>query len=222
MSSFRQLAAGPVLIFVMVFVFTIVSKSLSLEQIPGYKRIRRDFLALSRRSTTRHLLVSTYEECLALKLRIKKTAEEEKLFLIDVFGTYARDNSLDKETAMRNGLLGEMAPQGYTICPELDRACFTYPLGEVSGPLQSDYGYHLVLVCERTFCPKLDGKNTRVIRGDDGYSVVLSPPKDGSSKTLKQEVTELSFAQIGFWAGIALSGGIVAELLNSLSHISSE
>ena len=39
--------------------------------------------------------------------------------------------------------------QGECQSPELDRACFCAPLGEVTGPVQSALGYHLVLVEER-------------------------------------------------------------------------
>jgi hypothetical protein len=74
------------------------------------------------------------------------------------------------------GILGEgNLKQGECICPELDKACFTYKLGEVMGPLESSNGYHIVLVCERTGCAKLDGGNTRVTCGSDGYTTVLKP-----------------------------------------------
>ena len=42
-----------------------------------------------------------------------------------------------------------LRPQGECQLPELDRACFCAPLGEVSGPLRTAQGWHLVLVEER-------------------------------------------------------------------------
>jgi hypothetical protein len=86
-------------------------------------------------------------------------------------------------------------------------------LGEISGPLQSSYGHHLVLVCERTNCPKLDGENTRVVRGSNGYTTVLSPPVEGEKKSIEQQAVEVSLNVLIFWVGVSLSGGIFAELL---------
>ena len=43
------------------------------------------------------------------------------------------------------------------------------------GPIESEYGYHIVMVCERTGCSKLDGVNTRVVCDSDGYTAKLVP-----------------------------------------------
>ena len=53
-----------------------------------------------------------------------------------------------------------LVPQGYCRAKELDRACF-----EVS-----DYGFHLLLVVERTNCRQIDGGCTKIERGEDGAS----------------------------------------------------
>jgi len=57
----------------------------------------------------------------------------------------------DSKICNKDGsLLGTLVPQGYCRAQELDKACFEVPLGEISGPVESEYGYHLVLVTERT------------------------------------------------------------------------
>mmetsp|Transcript_13675 Transcript_13675/g.20066 ORF Transcript_13675/g.20066 Transcript_13675/m.20066 type:complete len:240 (-) Transcript_13675:363-1082(-) len=179
--------------------------------------IRRDFLALTRKVTTHHILLPKtsaegYEAALLLKQKIRNKVNDRNAFVVDVFSSAAKKFSIDLETAERGGLIGELVPQGYSICPELDRASFEVPLGEVSGPIESKYGYHLVLVCERINCPKLDGTLTRVIRGEDGLGTMLAPSTAEGQKSMGQTVLEVSMQQIGFWIVIFLAGGVLAEM----------
>ena len=181
---------------------------------PGQRaadRIRNDFLALSRRQTSRHILLPRSQEAaLALKQKLRNRVDGGGEFVVDTFAAAARRYSLDAQTKEQGGLLGELVPQGYvSSAPELDRACFEAPLGEVFGPIESDYGFHLLLVCERTGCPKLDGPFTRVVRRQDGRTA-LAPP--AVQKTAQDEVGEFVLDQVPFWIGTALAGGILAEL----------
>ena len=45
----------------------------SIRKIPGVDRIRNDFLALTRRVTARHILVTDKELAMALKHKIRQT-----------------------------------------------------------------------------------------------------------------------------------------------------
>ena len=174
-------------------------------------RIKNDFLALTRKSTTRHILLPrSSEAALKLKQSIRNRITEDGEYVEDAFAAAAKRYSLDKETAERGGLLGTLAPQGYCICPELDEVCFRAPLGELYGPVESDFGLHLVLVCERTNCPKLDGINTRIKRGPNNECLLVPP--EGGPKTMSQEMAELGVQNIGFWLGTFLAAGVVSEL----------
>lgn len=177
--------------------------------------IARDFNALTRKVTAYHILLppKSDEVALSLKQSIRnrvnppKGSDKEPVYVVDAFSAAAERYSRDEETAVRGGLLGTLAPQGYCRARELDAACFQVPLGEVCGPIESDYGYHLLLVTERTNCPKLDGQNTRISRAPDG-SVLL----EGSNTQESKKVGTVLFQQVGFWLGASLAGGIVAEL----------
>jgi len=178
-----------------------------------FERIQKDFLALTRKATARHILLpKSNEAALALKQKIRYAAEEK--FIVDVFEDAALRYSLDSTTAQAGGLLGpadEPTPQGYCSCPELDEARFSVPLAQVAGPIESDFGYHLVLVTERTNCPKLDNGNTRVVRGgENGATAVLAGPPEGESSTTKW--IEFASGQILFWIVTFVAGGFVAEL----------
>ena len=131
------------------------------------------------------------------------------MYIVDAFSAAAKKFSRDEETAIRGGLLGTLAKQGYCRARELDQACFQVPLGEICGPIESDYGYHLLLVVERTNCKKLDGEYTNISRGVDGTSKEFVG--DSSQEEAKQ-MFQLAVQQVGFWFGVTLAGGVVAEV----------
>jgi len=178
---------------------------------PPFKRIRDDYVALTQRATARHILLPTDDSALSLKQKIRNRASsknnDDRMYLEDAFAAAACRHSMDDETAVRGGLLGTSAPQG-RLCghesPELDRACFELPLGEVCGPIRSGHGWHLVLVTERTGLGnerKDDGK-TRITRGgeDDRDTVFLGP-------------AEIIETNVGLVMGMSFAGWISTEVI---------
>ena len=78
--------------------------------------------------------------------------------------------------------------------------------------MESEFGIHLVLVTERTNCPKLDGKNTKLVRktGSMHEAMLVPSPQVGQ--------VDISFAagQVVFWIVVVFAGGILAEAMASL------
>ena len=110
-----------------------------------------------------------------------------------------------------------MVPQGYCRAKELDKACFEVPLGEICGPIESEYGYHLVLVVERTNCKRIDGQYTKISRSPaDGTSKVFMGDND---KEGSEQMVKLPIKQLGFWVGISFAGGVVAEMAAKASNV---
>jgi len=186
--------------------------------------IDRDFKALTRKVTAHHILLPKSDEvALSLKQKIRnkvkpaKDSGKKPMFVLDVFTKAAEKYSRDEETAVNGGLLGTLVPQGYCRAPQLDKACFEVPLGEISGPIESEYGYHLLLVTERTNCPKLDGGYNKITKGGvDGTDTVFigDQSKEGSDSIIR-----LALQQIGFWIGVSVAGGIVAELAATAANV---
>lgn len=176
-------------------------------------KIRKDLNALTRRVTARHILVppNAKEVALTLKQRIRNQALDDDRFVIDIFEEAAKKYSADETTNYRGGLLGELVPQGYCRSAELDRACFEVPLGTIEGPLETSYGYHLLLVSERTNCPQLDGRATKLVRDDTksggGLGTLVASEQVG-----KVDVAKFAVDQIAFWLVACVAGGIVAEI----------
>jgi hypothetical protein len=186
--------------------------------------IDRDFKALTRKVTAYHILLPKSDQvAISLKQRIRnkvnpaKTSEMDPLYIVDAFSAAAEQYSRDKETGSNGGLLGTLVPQGYCRAPELDKACFEVPLGEISGPIESGHGYHLILVTERINCQKIDGEFNKITRGGEGGSetVFVRDSKIGSSDA----IVRLAFQQIGFWIAATFSGAIVAEVAAKAANV---
>lgn len=83
-------------------------------------------------------MVKTEEACQSLKAQIEEGAD---------FAELARQHS-QCPSAKEGGELGEFS-QGQMV-PEFDRIVFSGELGKVHGPIQTQFGYHLVEITSRT------------------------------------------------------------------------
>ncbi len=90
------------------------------------------------KATARHILVDTKEACEKLKAEIAAGAD---------FAQLARKHS--KCPSGRNGGdLGEFGPG--QMVPEFDKVVFSAKIGEVAGPVRTQFGWHLLEVTSRT------------------------------------------------------------------------
>lgn len=90
------------------------------------------------KASARHILVDTEEKCLELKQRIEKGEN---------FGDLAKEHS-KCPSSKDGGSLGSFK-KGVMV-PEFDDVVFSAPLGEVQGPVQTQFGYHLIEVTMRS------------------------------------------------------------------------
>ncbi|HOZ98700.1 peptidylprolyl isomerase [Mesotoga prima] len=88
----------------------------------------------------RHILVT--EEATATELMDRINSGEI------TFAEAALQFSIDSSTAANGGELGSIV-RGQTV-PEFEEAILAAPIGELYGPVQSEFGYHLIIVEERT------------------------------------------------------------------------
>jgi peptidyl-prolyl cis-trans isomerase C len=82
----------------------------------------------------RHILVKTEDEAKVVEADLKAGAD---------FATEAKKKSIDTASAKKGGDLGCIA-KGQTVKPFED-AAFNTPIGTVSKPIKSQYGYHIIL-----------------------------------------------------------------------------
>lgn len=92
-------------------------------------------MALAR---ARHILVSTEEECLKLKNQIEEGTDFAKIAM----------ESSQCPSGQRGGDLGEFSPG--QMVEEFDTVVFNEAVGEVHGPIKTQFGYHLIEITSRS------------------------------------------------------------------------
>ena len=90
------------------------------------------------RASARHILVKTEEACVDLKNKIQEGAG---------FGEMAKEHS-DCPSGREGGSLGEFGPG--QMVPEFDTVVFNDAVGEVHGPVKTQFGYHLIEITSRS------------------------------------------------------------------------
>jgi len=89
-------------------------------------------------ATARHILVDSKEQCEALKTEIEGGAD---------FADVAKQHS-SCPSGRSGGDLGEFGPG--MMVPEFDKVVFSADIGTVQGPVQTQFGYHLLEVTSRS------------------------------------------------------------------------
>jgi hypothetical protein len=90
-----------------------------------------------------HILVKTETEAKALKRRLDNGAD---------FANLARARSLDTGSASNGGRLG-CRDDLEDLAEPFKTAADAQPLGEVSDPVKTEFGFHLILVSDEFFAP---------------------------------------------------------------------
>jgi len=91
------------------------------------------------RARARHILVATEEACNDLKAQIEAGTAD--------FAAVAREHSTCP-SGQQGGDLGDFGPG--QMVKEFDDVVFSGELGAVHGPVQTQFGYHLIEITHRT------------------------------------------------------------------------
>ena len=90
------------------------------------------------KASARHILVETKEACEKIKAKILGGAD---------FAEMAREHS-QCPSGEQGGEVGEFSPG--EMVAEFDEVVFRDEIGAVQGPIQTQFGYHLVEITSRT------------------------------------------------------------------------
>ena len=90
------------------------------------------------KASARHILVETESQCEELKQKIADGAD---------FAEIAKEFS-KCPSGQQGGELGEFGPG--MMVPEFDRVVFNEEVGVVHGPVQTQFGYHLLEITSRS------------------------------------------------------------------------
>ncbi|GAC1315012.1 MAG: hypothetical protein NVSMB16_11780 [Acidimicrobiales bacterium] len=98
-----------------------------------------------------HILVKTKEQAVSLRAQIVGGAD---------FATLAKANSTDPGSGAKGGELGCAKPGGFV--KEFEAVADSIALNQLSDPVQTQFGFHLIKVTERTKLPLNDQIKTAV------------------------------------------------------------
>ncbi len=90
------------------------------------------------KATARHILVETQQQCEDIKNQIEAGAD---------FTELAREHS-KCPSGRRGGELGEFSPG--QMVEEFDDVVFSGDLEKIHGPVQTQFGFHLIEITSRT------------------------------------------------------------------------
>lgn len=108
------------------------------DEVKAYFEAHKALFKKQPSAMANHILVSTEEEALNIAKEIKDGL---------AFAEAAKKYSSCPSSA-QGGNLGEFGPG--QMVPEFDQAVFSMPIGEVSEPVKTQFGYHLIEVVKRT------------------------------------------------------------------------
>lgn len=132
-----------------------VMQNLGEEAMRQYYEENKDTFT---RIKARHILVRTQDSVIAAEEGAKPVTDAEAKAKADElrrrveqedFATVARAESADRFSASRGGDLGVFS-RGQLRVPEFDEVAFALKEGEISQPVRTVLGYHIIQVQERT------------------------------------------------------------------------
>lgn len=109
-----------------------------------YEKHKGDFVTTSQIKAS-HILVKTEDEANKVLARLKKGEKFEEI---------AKKESLDKGSAKNGGDLGYFA-RGQMV-PEFEKAAAELKAGEISKPVKSNYGFHIIKVTDKKAGPVIE------------------------------------------------------------------
>lgn len=99
------------------------------------------------KSRVRHILIKTNELINDEEAQKRLLALKQRMSDGDSFETLARSHSDDKGSALKGGLLGWVGPDD--LVKPFQEAMEKLPLNQISEPVQTQFGWHLIEVLER-------------------------------------------------------------------------
>jgi peptidyl-prolyl cis-trans isomerase C len=118
--------------------------SVTPDEVKAYYNANRETFSAPDELRAAHILVKSQAEAAELKRRLGQGED---------FANLAKKASLDVSSKNRGGDLG-VIKKGQTV-PEFERVLLTLKKGEISEPVPTQFGYHLIKLYERTSGPPL-------------------------------------------------------------------
>jgi foldase protein PrsA len=117
--------------------FDEVTKDVSVtdEDVRKYYDENRDRFRAPDSREVAHILVDTKKKAQELYAELEAGAD---------FAELAKDNSTDESSAQNGGQLPDPARKDGSLVPEFEKVAFELATGEISKPVKSEYGWHII------------------------------------------------------------------------------
>jgi peptidyl-prolyl cis-trans isomerase C len=151
----RRIAAAQERILGNILVETVVDSAVTEDAVRRMYEEQVDLVELGDEVRARHILVDTIEEAREIIDLLGNGAD---------FAQLALDRSKDDTTRLEGGDLGYFTPDEVTSA--FARAAFDTPVGQVSEPFRSEYGWHVLKVEDRRADepPTFEEMRPRIVR----------------------------------------------------------
>jgi peptidyl-prolyl cis-trans isomerase SurA len=133
------------------------------------------------KTKVRHILIKSTELLTDEDVRKKLEVIKARIEAGDDFGDLARGNSDDKGSAVKGGELGFVTPGA--LVPEFEETMNKLQINQISAPIQTQFGWHLIQVLERQ-------------ESDDTQELLKKQAQDEIFKRKVEEETELWLRRI--------------------------
>ncbi len=157
------------------------------EQIVSYYQDNIELYSSKERRKISHILFAKTKDTTEEQALQKAQAAEQRLVAQEAFAALALELSDDTLTAKKGGDLGLFEEGG--MVPEFEKVASSLSLGEISQPVKSAFGYHLITVTELV---PAETKKIADVKAD-----VIEAVKRAEAETifyeLGESLTELSF-----------------------------
>lgn len=100
-------------------------------------------------TAAQHILVD--DKALAARIADQLQAAKDESALGRLFDQLAKKHSTDQSNAAQGGDLGYFKPGDFV--PEFEKAADTLEIGEVSDPVKTEFGFHVIWVTDRRVAP---------------------------------------------------------------------
>lgn len=146
-----------------------------------FEAVTKDITREQEMVWARHILVGTEDEAKAIIERVNDGED---------FGAVAKELSLDTSTSVNGGDLSWFS-KGQMVEP-FENAAFALKIGEISQPVQSDYGYHVI---------QLLGKEVRELTDSQWDSM----KQKVFAEFIEEAKTGMDIKKLDVWASVAPS-----------------
>jgi len=153
-----------------------------------YEKNKDDFASVSQ-IRARHILVKTEEEAKKILGRLKKGED---------FANIARKSSIDPASAKNGGDLGFFSPG--QMVPEFEAAVAKLKPGEISEPVKTKFGYHIIKVTDRKLGKPLEFEKVKnfVLQrlSAEKQKEVFDSYMENLKKSYKSEINEEALSKL--------------------------